>query len=139
MRFFIILAFSLFCSCQKPLDDFMVSPTLSRSELVSLKLNDQKTIFASLSPESRLKLYEYKFSVDLKNEELSVKERRLIKKFIRRFVNLETFSSQGISDATQSYWIEKFSNELKWSESDIYMHTMTFMTVSEFKNLKFIE
>ena len=114
-------------------DDFSVNDTILRSELVQMPMNLQRKVFLSLPPEMKYKLYEYKFSVDFKSGELSIKEKRELYALYKELMSIENFSTPGsVPEDRFLYWENRLAEKLGWDTDKIYRHTMTFMTGKEY-------
>lgn len=136
---FILLCILGMLSCRQMLpyidknEDFSVNDTLLRSELVQMPMNLQRKVFISLPPETKYKLYEYKFSMDFQSGELSSKEKRELYALYKELMSLENFSNPGsIPEDRFLYWENRLAEKLGWDTDKIYRHTMTFMTGEEY-------
>ena len=125
-----IIGFFLICSCNRLPDDFIVSENMLRSKLVKMSLPEQRSFFSTLDPEMKSRLYLYKFKKDLKEQQLTKPERKLLKEIIEYYLP-DAYYSDNASDDIDNMFVMKM-DALGWSEEKIFKFTMTFMTVNEF-------
>ena len=128
--FFLSLMCSLIACTSKLEEDFEIREGLMRSNLISKSLPEQREIFSSLPSEMKSKLYCYKFSKDLKEQKLSIKQRRFLKE-LRDFASIETYDSAPISPLIEANFLSRM-DLMGWDEHDMFKYTMTFMTVNEY-------
>lgn len=132
MRNVVVSLVVMFCllSCKTEQCDFQVTDTLDRSDLIQLPLNEQRSIFSSLSPEIKSKLYQYKFKQDLSEQNLSRQEKKVLKQLMDYAVP-ETYKNGPVSNEEEFKFLQTL-DELGWDQDRIFKYTMVIMTVNEF-------
>lgn len=132
MRNIVVSLVIMFCflSCKTDQYDFQVTDTLDRSDLIQLPLNEQRSIFSSLSPEMKSKLYQYKFKQDLSEQNLSRQEKKVLKQ-LKNYAIPETYKNGPTSNEEEFQFLQAL-DELGWDQDRIFKYTMVIMTVDEF-------
>lgn len=128
LLYLIVILCSLSCD-NRSQRDFEVKEGLMRSELVRMSLPEQREIFSTLSPEMKSKLYCYKFTMDLKEQHLSINERRFLKE-LRNFASPQTYEAP-VPPLQEADLLSRM-DLMGWDEHDMFKYTMTFMTVNEY-------
>lgn len=118
-------------SCNRIPNDFAVSDNLMRSELVEMSLPEQRSVFSSLEPEMKARLYQYKIKKDLKEKKLTRQERKILKEILD-YCKPEIYENLSENQNRENEFVMKF-DAIGWSEEEIFKYTMTVMTVNEFE------
>ena len=130
MKRIIILWGLILFSCKNVSEDFLVTDGLMRSELVKLSLPEQRAVFSTLTPEMKSRLYVFKFNQDMREQKLSMAEKKVLKEIADYYLP-DAYYKDSIPQGVENKFIMEM-DALGWSEEDIFKYTMVIMTVSEF-------
>ena len=125
-----ILVSCIVGSCNQIPNDFSVTDDLMRSEFVTMPLAEQRSVFSSLDPEMKAKLYQFKIRKDLIEMELTRPERKILKDILN-YCRADVYKNLSENQSIENEFVMKL-DALGWSEEKIFKFTMTCMTVNEF-------
>lgn len=119
----------IMAACSSDYGDFQVKDGMMRSDLVKCSLAEQRSVFSTLSPEMKSRLYQFKIREDLRKQSLSKTERKILKE-LHRCCTPE-FYNKTADSLFEARFIGRLAAE-GWDDVRIFKYTMTYMTVSEF-------
>ena len=137
-RVLIILCFiflSVGASAQSSAADYLLNDSLMRSELVKKDIQQQKAVFATLSPESCYQLWATKFKDNLRSSHLE-KGEKVVMRFLYDSISPAVYDSSKTAEKDSYVRIVETAKDVlqqyyDWSPSKLYRYLYTFMTEAE--------
>lgn len=134
----LIVSSLLLCAgifAQSGTKDYPLNETLKRSDLVKMEFQQQKAVFATLSPEVRCQLWKDKFADNLHSKALTDGEKAVL----TFFYEMITPAAYDNSQKEMEGYIRKLAETSKtvleryydWPPSKVFRYLYTFMTEEE--------
>lgn len=131
--YFILLGIGV--SAQSLEADYLLNDSLTRSELVKMEIQQQKAVFATLSPESCYQLWATKFRDNLRSSHLE-KGEKVVMRFLYDFISPAVYDSSKKEERDTFMKITETAKGVlqqyyDWPPSKLYRYLYIFMTENE--------